>query len=147
MICYSHDVIESIKNYYLNEKMELEFNVPRITRFMDSFGNQKIFEKNSPGDTSIDFSNIPKSYLRPGDVLGLEIEVDESFKNDEYEINWQSNKGIPDFTNLSKVTLPIESKYIGEFFMLVCTIKSKKDWHRIDNVDDKLMIFYRVLPK
>lgn len=146
IICYSNDIIDSIKFFYSQNNMHAEFNVPRFTKFKDSFGNEIHFDKNAPY-AAANFINSKDSVLRPGDTLEIEIEIDSSFQDDEYTITWRAIKKIPDFGNTKKISLLIEENHIGAEFNIQCVIKSNKTWHRRqEGDDDLLLVYYKVLP-
>lgn len=146
VICYSNDIIDSIKFFYSQNNMHTEFNVPRIIRFKDSFGNEVHFDK-SNNMAMANFQNVKENYLRPGDTLGIEIEIDSSFSEDEYTMTWRAIKKIPDFGNSKKISLLIEEHHIGTELNIQCVIQSNKSWHRMqDGYDDLLLVWYKVLP-
>lgn len=96
IICYSNDIIDSIKHYYKKNNMNEEFNVPKILKITDSFGNSQFREQFNPNNIrspNISFID-PNYYLYPGDKLKIEIEMDPTFNRDEYTIGWGSAKGI-----------------------------------------------------
>lgn len=89
----------------------------------------------------------PKNYLRPGDRLGIEVEMDPSFDASSYTIEWTIKSNIiNEFTNKTKISFEIEVKHVGEFFRVHCTIISNKNWHKRTNYDDIIQINYKVLP-
>ena len=146
VICYSNDIIDSIKYFYSQNSMHEEFNVPRITRLKDSFGNEIHFDKNAE-QAMANFKNQKNSYLRPGDTLEIEIEVDSSFSEDEYTTTWRAIKKIPDFGNTKKISLLIEEHHIGSELNIQCVVISNKSWHRMQQgYDDLLLVWYKVLP-
>jgi hypothetical protein len=125
----------------------MEFNVPRIIRFKDSFGNEVHFDK-SAKQAQVSFLGKKEFYLRPGDTLSLEVEIDNSFADDEYTLAWRAIKKIPNFGNTKKISLLIEEYYIGEELNIQCVITSNKAWHRMQQgYDDLLLVWYTVLPK
>lgn len=148
-ICYSNDIIDSFKNYYLNKNMENEYNVPLILKVTDSFGN--IFHRNQlsvvhDGGIMKTFFDDSKYHLRVGDILTLEVEVDQSFDNDEYTITWSSAKGIPNHSG-KKLVLQITEKNVAQQFDVQCRVLTKKDWHRMHmGTDDFMLFYYKVLP-
>lgn len=147
VICYSHDIIESIKSYYDTNKIHMEFNVPRIIKFKDSFGNQVQFNQNVDGQQGVNYMNDSRCYLRPGDILEIEVEIDESFKRDEYKVSWRALKPIPDFGDVTKIHLDIEEKHVTKDFNIQCVVTSNKNWHRLyQGYDDLLLMWYTVLP-
>jgi hypothetical protein len=146
VICYSNDIIDSIKHFYLIRNMHSEFNVPRIIKYKDSFGNEIFFDKNVQ-QPMVNFQNSKEFYLRPGDTLDIEVEIDSSFKEDEYSISWRAIKKIPNFGNTKKISIQIEEHHIGVELNLQCLVTSNKSWHRLsEGCDDLLLAWYKVLP-
>lgn len=146
VVCYSNDLIDSIKDFYTKNNMHTEFNVPRITRLKDSFGNEIHFDKNEH-QAMANFKDIKECYLRPGDTLEIEIEIDNSFSEEEYTVNWRAIKKIPDFGDVNKISLLIEEHHIGLELNIQCVVTSNKNWHRMqEGCDDLLLAWYKVLP-
>lgn len=148
ILCYSHDIIDSIKAFYTKNNLQMSYNVPRFVRFKDSFGNEVYFDQNASGHPMVGFIDKPEFYLRPGDYLTLEVVIDESFDSQDYTLSWGSGfKAIPKFGDVRQITLRIESEFVAESFNLQCRVKSNKTWHRmVEGIDDLLLIYYRVLP-
>jgi len=149
IICYSHDVIESLKKYYQRIGMQNTYNVPTIIKLTDSFGrvfHRENFMDASRSNSACILSLIDQSdaFLRPGDILTLEVEVDASFSTDQFVITW-SGGGIANQTG-EKVAIHIENKHVSENFQINCTITSNKDWHRFNTHDDRLIVMFKVLP-
>jgi len=96
VVCYSTDIVESLKQHYGAIGMQSEYNVPTILKFSDSFGN--VYFRNQmidwAGGVMMDLSKQPTSVLWPGDVLTLEIEVDPAFDPTDYTISWTCSKGF-----------------------------------------------------
>lgn len=146
VICYSHDIVDSIKHFYTLKNMHMEFNVPRIIRYKDSFGNEIHFDKNAR-EAHVNMMGKKEYYLRPGDTLELELEIDNSFDENEYTLTWRAIKKIPEFGNTKKISLPIEEHHIGEELNIQCVVISNKTWHRMQQgYDDLLLAWYTVLP-
>ena len=80
VLCYTTDVIESLKAYYLQENMAQEFNVPTVIQVRDSKGHVVHFSDPQRIVGHADFSNDPLSYLRCGDTISIEVEIDPSFR-------------------------------------------------------------------
>jgi hypothetical protein len=150
IICYSNDIIDSIKEFYTSINMQNEFNVPKIIRVSDSFGNVKYceqFNTNKLGETVIDYSDKSDSYLWPGDKLIVEIEVDSSFLPNEYQIKWRVNKYAYPISTSLRLEVELTEKDVSCSFQILCEIISKKDWHKMNNgCDDYLLLVYKVLP-
>ncbi len=151
VVCYTGDIIESIKSYYRDKKMEEEYNVPLIIKVIDSFGNiyhREQLTLGHDGGVLKDLSGDPKYYLRPGDKLTLEVEVDPSFSDDEYQINWSSAQHVGEpMPNGRKVVIEITERQVARQYLVMCNITSNKKWHRMcTGVDDRLGYFIRVLP-
>lgn len=131
--------------------MQQDYNVPLILKVSDSFG--QVFTRSQFGpchDGGImkTFSDQPQHFLRPGDTLVLELEVDPSFEPDTYILSWASVKGLgsPAPTG-PRVVIPITNKQVGQQFDIQCRLTTKNEWHRMHmGVDDFLMLYYKVLP-
>jgi hypothetical protein len=148
--CYSNDVIESLKNYYRELGMQQTYDVPLILKVTDSFGN--VFARNQCSNSassgiSLNFMDKPNMFLQPSDTLTLEVEVDPAFAVDSYTITWTSTKPwlSTEFTG-TRAVIPITDKQVGESFDVHCNIISNKTWHRLNGVDDRLILYYKVLP-
>ncbi len=147
VICYCHDIIDSLKEYYYKMGTEREYNVPRIIKVTDSLGNTIHLNEIENNSGSWFLNKDPINYLRPGDRLGIEVEIDPSFDPSSYTIAWCiKRKIINKFTNRTKISFEIEVKHVGEFFSVYCMIISNKIWHKRSNCDDIIRIHYKVLP-
>ncbi|WP_405176372.1 hypothetical protein MHI27_12075 [Paenibacillus sp. FSL H8-0261] len=151
ILCYSHDIIDSIKGYYEKIGVDRLYNVPSIIQVSDSLGNIKyeseISEVRSDVCVPLLLNSPNNPTLRPGDVLSVEVEIDPTFQKDLYSIQWQVEGYIPSFEDTTnKFTLKISNSHVGERLVLNCFVKSNKDWHRYGANDDCLMLLYRVLP-
>jgi hypothetical protein len=147
-ICYSNDIIDAIKKFYMQNNASNQYNVPRFINFKDSFGNVQNFDvgENSLGQ-HVFYSDKPEYDLRPGDSVWFSVEVDSSFSPDEYEIKWASTKDLSDLGNTSRIVLSIEEKHVAQSFDIQVSLKSKKTWHRLSNGnDDHILAYYKVLP-
>lgn len=139
VICYTNDIIESLKEHYIAMNQASEFNVPRFIKAIDHFGN--VLHLTEKGN--YEFHNDSKSYLWPGDTLIIEIEVDPSFDPKDYEILWY---GTHFSTNDRKLVLKIEEKHVSETFSITCRTITNKGWHRYQTFDDQFHCSYKVLP-
>lgn len=152
VICYSNDVIDSLKAFYRNQGMQQTYDVPLILRVMDSYGNtftRSQFKQIHDGGIMLNFTDKPHMFLRPGDTLSLEVEVDPAFEPDAYTIAWSSTKIWATASELlrNKAVIPIGNKQVGQLFDVQCRVTSTKDWHRMQmGCDDFLMMNYKVLP-
>ncbi len=150
VVCYSNDIIESIKQFYRDLGMQQDFNVPLILKMSDSFGNTFTRSQFSPvhdGGIFMSFNERKEFLLRPGDLLTIEVEVDPSFDPSEYRVTWDSAKGLESAKEGTKVVVPITNRQVGQMFDLQCRVTSNNDWHRMHmGADDFLFITYTVLP-
>ena len=153
VICYSHDIVDAIKDYYKRKNMEKEYNAPSIIYFQDSLGNKVYsnqFNRAVPSTPFCDFNIIKDYTLYPTDVLTLEVNVDDSFLAEEYKVCWIYKDG-PEIMSLKtvvgqKISIEIKEKHVQEKFRVECFVKSNKVWHRYGSRDDMLRIFYKILP-
>lgn len=145
-ICYTNDVIESIKEYYIETNKQKEFNVPTIIRYSDSLGSVEHLGDNRP-----DFGivlNKRHMKLRCGDKISIEIEVDSTFPPTDYLIEWK----VPffdaaPFQNTNRLTVTLDENHIGEHFHIQVLVTSTTEkWHRFKDFDDRLAIMFKVLP-
>lgn len=146
-ICYSHDFIEGIKQYYRERGLEQVWNVPRIIRITDSLGNVFI----NPTDSSIHGSNfsIPRDF-HCGDTYSISIEVDSSFAKEDFSIKWEAtNVNTGEFANKEKFLITFGPKHVSTTYIISCYIIQNKDWHKYNifgGYDCKVSIFMQVLP-
>src|SRR5665648_904266 len=148
VVCYCHDIIDSIKEYYFKMGTEHEFNVPSIIKITEYFGNSihsHEIKERSPFIWELDDDR--KNYLFPGDNLGIEIEIDPSFEPSSYTIEWIiKNEYIEKYNNKTRISFKLGVKHVGELCIVKCKIISNKNWHKHNTYDDKISIFYKVLP-
>lgn len=143
-ICYSHDFIEGLKQYYKERGEEQVWNVPKIIKIKDSMGN--IFENFEEKDSLGVQFKIPQNF-NIGDIYTVEIEIDSSFREDEYSIEWKLSKhNTSEFNNSTKFTIQFSVKDVSQMIIITCLVKSKKDWHKYTYHDSKLMLLLTVLP-
>jgi hypothetical protein len=145
-ICYSNDLISSLKTYFKDCNMQKKFNVPTIVRFGDNLGNTSLLENLTDliNLKIIDWRQSGNGELHPGETLVAEIEIDSSFGLSEYEIastTYANEKGTGPVAKLV-----MENKHVREDFKLGFSVISKLDWHKYSDCDDQLMVIYRVLP-
>jgi hypothetical protein len=148
IVCYANDIIDSIKNYYTENNMNNEYNVPLILKMIDSFGNIVYRNQMIPfndGAIMQSFIKVKKCELRPGDTLSVEVEVDSSFDIDGYSIKWSvQNDVIPDG---KKAVICITENHVSTDCVIGCRITSNKNWHRLGcGADDLMALHYKVLP-
>jgi hypothetical protein len=145
ILCYTVDVIEGLKHFYADLNVSELFNVPMVIRVVDSLGHA-ISLSGDRGSIAVDYSNDPSAYLRCGDTLSIEVDVDPTFSPEEYEIRWLiSNVGGPAMTG-RKLKLLLTERYVSSRFCAVCQVTSRRSWHKLGMHDDQIDIAYKVLP-
>lgn len=144
-ICYSHDFVDGLKEYYKERGLEQVWNVPRIIRIIDSLGNA--FD--NPTDFNIGSSifTIP-SPLRCGDTYFVSVEMDTSFSKSDYDIIWKAKESnASEFKNKEKFVITFTPKNVAECYIINCQIISKKEWHKYyGTYDCEVGIHLTVLP-
>jgi hypothetical protein len=144
-ICYSNDLIESVKKYFLENNLERRFNVPTFTRLVDSLGNERNFTGPEAHERHVDMRSGAYGHLYSGDTLIVEVDVDESF--DGYTIRWFTFSTPSDRGEGKRIELPIQLKHVGEQLILCIQVISNEQWHRLEGqYDDRIDLRYRVLP-
>jgi hypothetical protein len=149
IICYTNDIIDCLKEYYLVVNKSSSYNAPSIIRIWDNFGNVNVVQQPIVNLRVYSFTQNPKFFLRPGDVLTIEIEIDPTFPLNECKIywNWPTGYSIPDNdAEKTKLILPLSNGDVSETCQIVCRVKSNKDWHRFGEHDDGCVFNYTVLP-
>jgi hypothetical protein len=147
-VCYSNDLIDSVKAYFTSIRMDRLYNVPKITFFVDSVGNESHME-NVPHDFGtriIDWRTQGKGELRPGDSLRIEIEVDQSFNREDYTISWYFGRRGVVGDDVDSIFIDIQASDVGTQVECRATVTSKLDWHEFGSCGDSLCVIYRVLP-
>ena len=143
-ICYSHDFIDSLKAYYKSRGEEQLFNAPKIVRVSDSLGN--VFECNNE-TSSLGLSFIVPQKLNCGDAYSVQIDVDSSFRSDEYTILWKMNgHDTREFVDSSKFNVIFGVQDVAMQKYIWCRIIQKKSWHRYGSHDSKITLALTILP-
>lgn len=143
-ICYSNDFIEGMKKYEKERGQEKVWNVPRIIRITDSFGN--MFE--NPTDKNIGcsiFNILQQVYC--GDTYSVSVDIDASFTDSDYDIVWnEGNSKSRKFNNCKKYTVTFTEQDVEESHYIRCKIISKKRWHKYKSYDCCVSLCLTVLP-
>jgi len=152
VICYSHDVIDAIKDRLKEMNLDKEYNAPTIINVSDSRGfvfHDAQIRRNNTGRGGIDLTGNQSTWLRSGDTVAVEVEIDPSFPAEEYNVDWV----FPDGVNVHKcksnhrVVLCLTDKNVRVDFTIYCKVISNKSWHRCGDVDDCVGVTYKVLPQ
>lgn len=151
VICYASEIVESIKDFYRGKNLDREFNVPLIVRVRDSLGNETFLgdsNRHSQAGAMVDHSQESRSYLRCGDQLIVDVEVDSSFSSDDYRLEWGVSNLNFHFEKQfgSRFLVKLDERFVSMRFCAVCWVISNKSWHRLGYFDDQVDIAYRVLP-
>lgn len=149
-VCYSNDFIDAVKNYFLNSRMEKEFNVPTVIKISDSLGNEYIPKNDSSIGSDliqlIDPATKQPKIFYLGDSFSVTLEIDPSFPPDEYDINWHKTEGVEILENGRKITVTINNNLIGENSHISSEIVSHEPWHRFRNYDHRIFVKFKALP-
>jgi hypothetical protein len=149
VICYSNDIVYSLRDFYAMIGKADTYNAPRILRMWDSFGHiEHAQAAHAALSHKFDYSDDPASYLRPGDTLTIEIEVDPSFSLEGLIVKWSPiiHGDDQQGERLLKFVLPIVNRHVGRELQIDIKILSHQDWHRHQLWDDLWRVIYRVLP-
>lgn len=151
IICYTNDVIDSLRAHYRKIGMQETYDAPLILKVTDSFGNSYSRSQFLPchdGGIMKMFFDSPEMHLCPGDILTVEIEVDPSYDPASYSIQWASTKPWSTEPEVrSKVVVRITEHQVGQQFDIQCRVTANRGWHRMNmGADDFLMLYYKVLP-
>jgi hypothetical protein len=149
IICYSNDIIDSLKSYYRKKGLYVIYNVPTIMRFNDSFGNE--IHRNQMIDTGVgcsirQFHETEEFFLRPGDYLSIEVQIDPNFDEKSYDIEWRIRDELVKKLRGNKLTIEIKNEHVSHLLYFSCRIISNKEWHKHGYYDDEITVSYRILP-
>jgi hypothetical protein len=150
VICYTHDVIDSIKIRMKEKNMHKDYNAPTFIKFSDSTGivcHDAQIRRNSTGRGGIDLTEREEAFLKSGETFSVEVEVDPSFPSEDYSLAWVLPDNVDATINNSKIVIKLSDKNVGANFTIYCLVTSNEAWHRCGDVDDALGITYKVLPK
>ncbi len=143
VICYTHDFIESVKEYYVKKGMEQVWNVPRIIKITDSLGNT-FYNPDNNSQRSI-FKLKQSIYC--GESYSVTIETDTTFSEAEYDIIWSdqdSNQNM--FTNKKTYFTTFDESDVSQVHTIRCTIISHKNWHKYKYYDCQICLMFSVFP-
>lgn len=152
IVCYSHDVIESIQGYYVSKNQDRLFNVPEVLRVLDSFGNvahRAQFQKTVMHPNVARFQPPRFRPLRVGETFWIEVDIDPSFQPAEYQVLWGVGNVLLDANSIiveRRFSLTVGIEHVNEAFALSCNVVSNKEWHRYKGCDDALKVLYTVAP-
>ena len=143
-ICYSHDFVDGLKQYYIEKGEEQMWNVPRIIRVTDSLGN--VYD--NPTDShNLQSIFLPTQELRCGDTYSVTVDIDSSFLDTEYEIIWQNQHNeVVEFKNTKHFVVTFGDIDVSENHTITCIIKSHKPWHKHQHYDCKITLMFPVYP-
>ena len=143
-ICYSHDFVDGLKEYFKDKGEERMWNVPRVIKITDSCGNT--FD--NPEDGRYGGSNFfIKQLFRPGDNYSIQVLIDPAFETNRYTIEWSVlGKYNVHFENDSKFSIKFSEEDISKMFTINCRIISKKTWHKYKTHDGEVSLILTVLP-
>ena len=152
VICYSHDAMDAIKDYMETLNMGKDFNAPTVIKIFDSNGSvfyDAQIKRNSTGRGGVNLSEDRSHWLRVGDTLSVEVEVDHSFSPYDYRIEWvyKNQKAKHTVPLGNRVTIDILECHVGFEFAIYCKVISNRSWHRCGDVDDCVSLIYKVLPQ
>lgn len=152
-VCYSNDFISVFCDYYKDLGKEKEYNVPTFLSFRDSLG-RSLSRNNSSYSWEVNeshFSSNPtmsntKSHLRSGESYRLILEVDASFPEDFYTIEWYVNYGICDLIAKGQgniIEFIVDDKCVSYSPRISASLITKRSWHRFANIncDDYFEIY------
>lgn len=140
-VCYTNDIIDSIKAHYLQENQYMDFNAPSIITYSDSYG--KLVHLKQLNDNIIRYNRERK--FRVGDRIKMRLEIDSSFRPDSYDIKWTKEMSEIIGTG-NELEVEFDESWIGELRTVIAILTSNKSWHRQGNWDDQLGVNFTILP-
>ena len=142
-ICYTHDFVEGIKQYYRDRGEERMWNVPQIIRITDSRGN--IFTDPESSVLGALYTITPEFHL--GEEYSIVVDVDPSFERESYKILWEMHGAdIKEAQDKNTFQVKCSERDIAEQCYISCKILSNKSWHRYHDSDHTVVFVFSVLP-
>lgn len=135
--------INSYINFYTKAGKMMDYDVPKILEIRDSFGSS-IQRKDFNKYEEHDFTTDSKKYLRPGDVISLEVTLDPCYQ--DVKSQFRFGGADQDYSYDNKLIYTIKNSDVCEKKVIHCQVRSDKDWHRQFNMDDQIHLYYKVLP-
>ena len=146
-VCYSNDVVESLREHFVVVRKQRQFDAPTFTRFVDGLGNVfHISSQDDRSETIFDARKGAKGKALVGDVLTFTIEVEESYPPDTYDIQWQAFSGGQSADGHTFM-VTFEDKNVSAKEEIRATLKTRESWHRHGQHDDFFIATYTVLPR
>lgn len=137
-ICYSHDFIDSLKEYYQKTGKEKDYNVPTFVKISDSQG--LIYHFSSDGNNWLTDKECGSIKLRSGEIYRVEVEVDPTFDPSgfslEWYCEWEYEEKYKRFRDTNCIDIHITNEMVGRSLKICCTLTTDKKWHKHGSYDD-----------
>lgn len=146
-ICYTNDLSENVKNYMGIRNMGREYDVPTFVRLTDNLGNTEDLVQGGYYRT-VNYSD-DRAYKRlyPGDTLIIEVDVDPTYGEADYSVQWwlKTSPGAEGNGRIARIE--ITNAHVGERMEVQFSLTTNRDWHRSSSGDDDILdVYYKVLP-
>ena len=159
-LCYSNDIINCCKMYYVSIGKDREYNVPIFTRIKDSLGNahprarleEYPWEEYFYGGPRYDgeIGDRPKPIFHSGEFYKVWVEVDGSFNENTYTISWKYECGEHKVNGQGNyVEISFTDDMVSYPLHIQFSLKTINSWHRMaaKDCDDILKMNYEcILP-
>lgn len=147
-VCYCNDFIECIKEYFIMNNQEKEFNIPTIIRVVDSLGNEYPIKDGRAGEGLYIIDPITKQtkIFFINDKFSLNLTIDPSFEDSSYSLNWTPKNGMEVLNDGKRINVTITDNLIGEEVILWCRLVTNNKWHKYLDYDQQLIVHFKALP-
>ena len=159
-ICYSNDIINCCKMYYVSIGKDREYNVPVFTRIKDSLGNDHLRTQLEEypwteyffGGPRYDggIGDRPRPIFHSGEFYKVWIEVDGSFNENAYIVSWKYECGEHKVNGQGNfIEILFTDDMVSYPLYIQFSLKTTNSWHRMaaKDCDDILEINYKcILP-
>lgn len=159
-LCYSNDIINCCKMYYVSIGKDREYNVPIFTRIKDSLGNdhprarleEYPWEEYFYGGPRFDggIGDRPKPIFHSGEYYKVWVEVDGSFNENTYTVSWKYECGEHKVNGQGNcVEISFTDDMVSYPLHIQFSLKTTNSWHRMadKDCDDILKMSYEcILP-
>lgn len=159
-LCYSNDIINCCKMYYVSIGKDREYNVPIFTRIKDSLGNdhprarleEYPWEEYFYGGPRYDgeIGDRPKPIFHSGESYKVWVEVDGSFNENTYTVSWKYECGEHKINGQGNcIEISFTDDMVSYPLHIQFSLKTTNSWHRMaaKDCDDILKMNYEcILP-
>ncbi len=156
-VCYTNDIIGVFMSYYQKCGKEKKYNVPTILAIKDSFGRCLVREDQNDSwrirEVDMTKGNNAENqvFLRSGESYRFEVEVDASFPEDFYKVEWYAffDNGKDGLLAKGKgriIEFRANDESVSSRPQIIIKLTTKRTWHRFGHIKCDDFVEYEMNP-